>query len=51
MAPDIFTKKILDGDTININNNGDMWRDFTHIDEIVEGIVRIADVIPKRDPN
>jgi len=49
MAPYIFTKKILDGDTIDINNNGDMWRDFTHIDDIVEGIVRIADVIPKRD--
>ncbi|MFA0202934.1 NAD-dependent epimerase [Vibrio breoganii] len=51
MAPFIFTKKILDGDTIDINNNGDMWRDFTHVDDIVEGIVRIADVAPKRDDN
>jgi UDP-glucuronate 4-epimerase len=50
MAPYIFTKKILDGDTIDINNNGDMWRDFTHVDDIVEGIVRIADVVPVRDP-
>ncbi|PMO67507.1 protein CapI [Vibrio breoganii] len=49
MAPFIFTKKILDGDTIDINNNGDMWRDFTHIDDIVEGVVRIADVVPTRD--
>lgn len=49
MAPYIFTKKILGGDTIDINNNGDMWRDFTHIDDIVEGVVRISDVIPKRD--
>lgn len=49
MAPFIFTKKILDGDTIDINNNGDMWRDFTHVDDIVEGIIRIADVIPTRD--
>ncbi|PMO90147.1 protein CapI [Vibrio breoganii] len=49
MAPFIFTKKILDGDTIDINNNGDMWRDFTHVDDIVEGIVRIADVVPTRD--
>ncbi|PML40670.1 NAD-dependent epimerase [Vibrio breoganii] len=49
MAPFIFTKKILDGDTIDINNNGDMWRDFTHVDDIVEGIVRIADVVPSRD--
>lgn len=47
MAPFIFTKKILDGETIDINNNGDMWRDFTHVDDIVEGIVRIADVIPQ----
>lgn len=46
MAPFIFTKKILEGETIDINNNGDMWRDFTHIIDIVEGIVRIADVIP-----
>ncbi|MBE8232178.1 MAG: NAD-dependent epimerase [Endozoicomonadaceae bacterium] len=49
MAPFIFTKKILDGDTIDINNNGDMWRDFTHVNDIVEGIVRIADVVPNRD--
>lgn len=51
MAPFIFTKKILDGDTIDINNNGDMWRDFTHVNDIVEGVVRIADVIPTRDSN
>lgn len=49
MAPFIFTKKILDGETIDINNNGDMWRDFTHVDDIVEGVVRIADVVPCRD--
>ena len=49
MAPFIFTKKILNGDTIDINNNGDMWRDFTHVDDIVEGVVRIADVLPDRN--
>jgi len=49
MAPFIFTKKILNGGTIDINNNGDMWRDFTHIDDIVEGVIRIVDVIPARD--
>ncbi|MCF2857424.1 NAD-dependent epimerase [Pseudoalteromonas sp. SMS1] len=49
MAPYIFTKKILNGETIDVNNNGDMWRDFTYIDDIVEGIVRIADVVPTRD--
>lgn len=51
MAPFIFTKKILDGDTIDINNHGDMWRDFTYVDDIVEGVVRIADVVPARDDN
>lgn len=49
MAPYIFTKKILAGETIDINNNGDMWRDFTYIDDIVEGVIRIADVVPTRD--
>ncbi|KZN58223.1 hypothetical protein N473_05640 [Pseudoalteromonas luteoviolacea CPMOR-1] len=49
MAPYIFTKKILNGETIDVNNNGDMWRDFTYIDDIVEGVVRIADVVPVRD--
>ncbi|MBM4966624.1 NAD-dependent epimerase [Vibrio parahaemolyticus] len=51
MAPFIFTKKILEGDTIDINNNGDMWRDFTYIDDIVEGIVRISEIIPQRNDN
>lgn len=51
MAPFIFTKKIIDGETIDINNNGDMWRDFTYIDDIVEGVVRIADAAPARDPH
>lgn len=51
MAPYIFTKKILNGETIDINNNGDMWRDFTYIDDIVEGIIRVANVIPERNDN
>ncbi|OCH36702.1 NAD-dependent epimerase [Aliivibrio fischeri] len=51
MAPYIFTKKILDGETIDINNNGDMWRDFTYIDDIVEGVIRIADVVPSHTPD
>ena len=51
MAPYIFTKKIIDGETIDINNNGDMWRDFTYIDDIVEGVVRIADVVPVKNAN
>ena len=46
MAPFKFTKAILEGKTIDVYNNGDMYRDFTYIDDIVEGIVRIQDVIP-----
>ncbi len=49
MTPFIFTKKILAGETIDINNHGDMWRDFIHVDDIVEGVVRIADVLPTRN--
>lgn len=49
MVPFIFTKKIIEGDTIDINNNGYMWRDFTRVDDIVEGVVRIADIIPQRN--
>ena len=44
-----FTKKILNGDTIDIYNHGDMRRDFTYIDDIVDGIIRIQDVIPTVD--
>lgn len=46
-----FTKAIMNGDTIDVYNNGDMQRDFTYIDDIVEGIIRIQDVIPKADPD
>lgn len=38
MAYFSFTKKILNGETIKIFNNGDMYRDFTYIDDIVQGI-------------
>ncbi|MBG5898370.1 NAD-dependent epimerase [Providencia stuartii] len=49
MAPFIFTKKIINGEVIDINNNGDMWRDFTYIDDIVEGVIRVSSIIPKRN--
>tara|TARA_B100000886_G_scaffold336920_1_gene296610 strand:- start:5449 stop:6474 length:1026 start_codon:yes stop_codon:yes gene_type:complete len=39
MAPMIFTKAILSGDEINIFNNGEMMRDFTYIDDVVDGII------------
>lgn len=41
-----FTKAILSGEAIDVYNYGDMQRDFTYIDDIVEGIIRIKDVIP-----
>lgn len=50
MAYFSFTEKILAGEEIKVFNHGDMLRDFTYIDDIVEGIVRIADAGPvKRD--
>ena len=50
MSMFLFTKAILAGDTIDVFNNGQMRRDFTYIDDIVEGVVRVADVIPVPDP-
>ena len=46
MAPMLFTKAILEGRPIKVFNNGDMRRDFTYIDDIVEGVVRTLDRIP-----
>ena len=42
MAPMIFTKKIINGEPIDIFNNGNMERDFTYIEDIVEGIFRCS---------
>lgn len=47
MAYFSFTKKILNGETIDVFNHGNMERDFTYIDDIVEGIVRVMDHVPK----
>ncbi|BAU74255.1 NAD-dependent epimerase [Metapseudomonas furukawaii] len=46
MAPFKFTKAILEGQPIDIYNGGEMSRDFTYIDDVVEGIVRIQDCPP-----
>jgi UDP-glucuronate 4-epimerase len=51
MAYFSFTKKILAGETIEVFNEGDHARDFTYIDDIVEGVVRTADKIAEPDPN
>ena len=39
MAPMIFTRAILVGEPIKVFNKGEMWRDFTYIDDIVAGIL------------
>jgi len=44
-----FTKSIVEGKTIDVYNNGDMMRDFTYIDDIVEGVCRIIDKVPETD--
>jgi UDP-glucuronate 4-epimerase len=45
----LFTRKILAGEPIDVFNNGDHSRDFTYIDDIVEGVVRVLDKIPNVD--
>ena len=51
MAYFSFTNKILNDKSIQIYNNGDMYRDFTYVDDIVEGIIRLIEYIPKKDEN
>jgi UDP-glucuronate 4-epimerase len=50
MAPVLFARAILAGEPINVFNHGNMERDFTYIDDIVEGVVRVIDKIPEPDP-
>ena len=51
MAYFSFTKDIIEGKEINVFNNGDMERDFTYIDDIVEGIIKLVDNPPLPNPN
>lgn len=51
MALFLFTKAILEGKPIDVFNYGKMKRDFTYVDDIVEGIVRLLPHIPKKNPN
>jgi UDP-glucuronate 4-epimerase len=51
MAPSLFTRAILEGKPINVFNEGRLQRDFTYIDDIVEGVVRIIDKIAEPDPD
>ena len=47
MSPFLFIDAILHDLPIKVFNNGDMLRDFTYIDDIVEGVSRIVDIIPE----
>jgi UDP-glucuronate 4-epimerase len=49
MAPMLFAKAITGGKPIKVFNNGDLSRDFTYIDDIVEGVIRVMHGIPSRE--
>lgn len=51
MALFLFTKAILEGKPINVFNQGNMRRDFTYIDDIVEGVIRVLDKPAAPDPD
>lgn len=50
MAYFLFTKAILAGRPIDVFNNGNMRRDFTYIDDVVEGVLRTAEHVATPDP-
>lgn len=51
MSPSLFTGAILRDEPINVFNEGKMQRDFTYIDDIVEGVVRVIDKTAEPDPD
>jgi len=51
MALFIFTRKILAGEPIDVFNHGRHKRDFTYIDDIVEGVIRTLDKVPEPNPD
>jgi len=51
MALFSFTRKMLAGEPIDVFNNGNNSRDFTFIDDVVEGVLRVVDRIPEPNPN
>lgn len=46
-----FTNALVKGESIDVYNNGDMRRDFTYVDDIVEGIIRVQDIVPAKSPS
>ena len=51
MALFLFTRKILAGEPIDVFNYGNHRRDFTYIDDIVEGVIRVLDRVPQPNPD
>ncbi len=51
MALFLFTRNILEGKPIDVFNNGHHQRDFTYVDDIAEGVVRVSERIAQPDPN
>ncbi len=51
MSPFLFVKQILEGTPIDVFNHGDHQRDFTYVDDIVEGVVRTSDRPAEADPD
>lgn len=51
MALFLFTKAIIEGRPIDVFNHGKMRRDFTYIDDIVEGVIRVLDKSPEPNPD
>ena len=51
MAYFSFTRDIIAGKPIRVFNQGDLYRDFTYIDDIVEGVVRVIDRVPEGEPS
>lgn len=50
MSPFLFIDAIINGRKIKVFNKGDMWRDFTYIDDVAESVKRIVSVIPVENP-
>ncbi|MFZ2587874.1 MAG: GDP-mannose 4,6-dehydratase [Alphaproteobacteria bacterium] len=48
MSPLLFAEAVMEGKAIPLYNSGDLWRDFTYIDDIVEAVVRLMPVKPAR---
>ncbi|WP_293914288.1 NAD-dependent epimerase/dehydratase family protein, partial [Deinococcus sp.] len=51
MAMFLFTRAILAGESIKVFNHGQMLRDFTYVDDIVEGVVRVTDRLATPNPD